>query len=483
MATVRNAKGVPLPYSDSSVNHFSATNSGPDLHGSAENDSLWGDSSVDVTMHGGQGDDIYPLYSAINRATEQPGGGIDTVETWMSYTLPDNIENLLVTGDGRHAFGNADDNIVSGGSGKQTIDGGAGDDVLKGGGGADVFLFEAGNGSDLIRDFSGNDTVRLTGYGFDSFTEVEASMVQAGSDVRLGLGHDETLVFADTAIDQLSAGQFQLSLDRSRLNLTFSDNFDTLSLRSGASGTWDSNFWWGAENGSSLTSNGEKQWYIDHDYTPTSSVNPFDVENGVLTITAARTPDAIKPFINDYDYTSGLLNTCHSFSQTYGYFEIRADMPDNHGAWPAFWLLPEDGSWPPELDVVEMRGQDPNTVNVAAHSNETGSHTTVGSAASVPDTEGFHNYGLLWTEDELVWYFDDTEIFRADTPAEMHDPMYMLVNLAVGGVAGTPTDGLATPAEMQIDYIRAYELDDANALANIVQTANPPGHADGLWFT
>jgi beta-glucanase (GH16 family) len=134
-------------------------------------------------------------------------------------------------------------------------------------------------------------------------------------------------------------------------------------------------------------------------------------------------------------------------------------MPDNHGTWPAFWLLPADGSWPPEIDVVEMRGQDPSTVQVSAHSNETGIQTTVSSAVNVPDTEGFHTYGVLWTEEELVWYFDDVEVFRTDTPDDMHEPMYMLANLAVGGVAGEPADGLATPAEMQIDYIRAYEMD------------------------
>lgn len=48
----------------------------------------------------------------------------------------------------------------------------------------------------------------------------------------------------------------------------------------------------------------------------------------------------------------------------------------------------------------------------------------------------------------------------------MHKPMYMLVNLAVGGAAGTPSDGLATPAEMQVDYIRAYELNNANVQAD-----------------
>ena len=476
MATVINAKGVPLFYSGSSVNHFSATNSGLHLYGSARNNSMWGDSSVNVTMHGGQGDDIYYLYSAKNKAAELPGEGIDTVDTWMSYTLPANIENLRVTGSGRYAIGNSDNNIITGGSGQQTIDGGLGDDVLKGGAGSDIFILARGNGSDLIQDFKPEDSVSLNGYGFASFDEVKANMVQSGTDVRLDLGQGEVLVFANTTIDQFASSQFKLSLDRSSLTLSFADEFNSLSLWDGTSGTWDSNFWWGADNGSTLTGNGEKQWYIDHDYGPTSSVDPFSIDNGVLTITAARAPDAIRSSINNYEYTSGLLTTYESFSQTYGYFEIRADMPGNHGVWPAFWLLPADGSWPPELDIVEMRGQDPNTVHVAAHSNETGSRTTVSSAVNVANTDGFHTYGLLWTEDELVWYFDDVEVFRADTPADMHDPMYMLVNLAVGGTAGTPTDGLATPAEMQIDYIRAYELDD------VAQPATAATTPETDWF-
>ncbi|TIV06051.1 MAG: glycoside hydrolase family 16 protein, partial [Mesorhizobium sp.] len=200
--------------------------------------------------------------------------------------------------------------------------------------------------------------------------------------------------------------------------------------------------------------------YIDTNYAPTSSVNPFSVEDGVLTITAARAPEAIRPYINNYQYTSGLLTTYESFAQTYGYFEIRADMPEKQGVWPAFWLLPADGSWPPELDVVEMVGQDPNKLILTGHSNATGTHTKVSSTAYVADTAGFHTYGVLWTEDELVWYFDDVEVARAATPADMHEPMYMLVDLAVGGMAGTPADGLATPAEMQIDYIHAYALND-----------------------
>ncbi|MGK6314196.1 family 16 glycosylhydrolase [Neorhizobium sp. DT-125] len=466
--TVLNAVGDTLYYSGTSTAWFSATGSGPTLNGTAGNDSIWGDSSVNVTMKGGTGDDIYYLYSSINKAYEAPGAGIDTIDTWMSYTLPENFENLRVTGDNRFAFGNDADNIISGGSGRQTIDGGDGNDVLTGAGGADTFIFTRGNGSDLITDFGPDDTIRLNEYGFTSFDQVRSHLTQEGADLRLDLGSGESLLLADTAVDDLSADQFELSLDRSALTQTFSDDFDSLSLHDGTSGTWDAKFWWAPESGGSLHTNGEQQWYINPSYAPTASANPFSINNGVLTITAEATPEAIADEVGGYDYVSGLLNTHSTFAQTYGYFEIRADMPDDQGAWPAFWLLPQDGSWPPELDVVEMRGQDPNTVHVSAHSNETGEKTTQTSAVKVPSTEGFHTYGMLWDEDQIVWYFDDVAVARADTPADMHDPMYMLVNLAIGGTAGTPGADLADGAEMKIDYIAAYSLDDHAAPATSV---------------
>ncbi len=57
--TVINAVGEPLYYSGSSTAWFSAAGSGPTLYGSAGNDSIYGDNSVNVTMIGGRGDDIY----------------------------------------------------------------------------------------------------------------------------------------------------------------------------------------------------------------------------------------------------------------------------------------------------------------------------------------------------------------------------------------------------------------------------------------
>ena len=476
--TILNAVGDALHYSGSSTSYFSATGSGPTLQGTAGNDSMYGDGNVNVTMSGGTGDDIYYLYSSINHATEAAGQGVDTVNTWMSYTLPENIENLTVTGNNSHAFGNSGDNIISGASGSQTIDGGAGNDVLTGGTGADIFIFTKGNGSDLITDFGRDDTIRLNQYGLTSFEQVQSHLTQDGANLKLDLGGGESIVFANKTAADLHADQFELSLDRSALTQTFSDDFNSLSLNNGSQGTWDPKFWWAPEKGGNLPGNSEQQWYINPNYGPTSSVNPFSVKDGVLTITAKPAPDDLKPQLEGHDYTSGMLTTHSSHAQTYGYFEMRADMPDDQGVWPAFWLLPEDGSWPPELDVVEMRGQDQNTVHTTVHSGATGTHTMESSAVNVPSTDGFHNYGVLWDQDQIVWYFDDTAVARADTPADMHDPMYMIANLAVGGVAGTPGD-LDKGSQMKIDYIKAYSLDDPTTDA-VVHAQSAQAHS-GDW--
>jgi beta-glucanase (GH16 family) len=107
------------------------------------------------------------------------------------------------------------------------------------------------------------------------------------------------------------------------------------------------------------------------------------------------------------------------------------------------------------------------------HSNETGEHTKESSAVKVPSTDGFHTYGVLWDQDQIVWYFDDVAVAHADTPSDMHGPMYMLVNLAVGGMAGEPSDAFADGSGMHIDYIHAYSLQDAPVTdSNIVHSSD-----------
>ncbi|WP_207808729.1 MULTISPECIES: calcium-binding protein [unclassified Pseudomonas] len=104
--------------------------------GSAFNDTFTID-LMTATFEGGAGDDVYFLNGAGGTVVEQSGGGIDEVRTtYGQIALSANVERLTYTGTGAFTgYGNAIDNIITGG---------AGNDVLFGGGGADQFIGGAG---------------------------------------------------------------------------------------------------------------------------------------------------------------------------------------------------------------------------------------------------------------------------------------------------------------------------------------------------
>jgi beta-glucanase (GH16 family) len=450
-----NFQNRALPVSGAPQHWFSATTK-QTLTGTSGNDAIYG-AGGDILVGGG-GDDTYYVNSS-DKVVEAPGGGIDTIVTyWGSYILPDNVENLVVQGDGAYAGGNALDNLITAvGTGEHTLNGGGGNNVLTGGTGKDIFVHDNGTSNDVITNFQpGLDEVRLDNYSFFTFDAVHSAMQQVGSDVVLNLGANDSLTFRNVQVSQFSVHDFMLPLDHSKLHMTFDDEFNSLSLHSSSGGTWNTSFAWAGQTGATLT--GELEWYINSAYAPTSAVHPWTVSNGILDLTAAPTDASTLQAIGNHPYTSGMLTTSNSFAQTYGYFEMRAELPVGKGLAPAFWLLPEDGSWPPELDVMEVIGSNPTALVTTVHSNSTGHPTAVGETTTVADTTvGFHTYGVDWEPDTITWYFDGNEVFQTATPADMRKPMFMVLNLAVGGVwPGAPDGSTAFPASMQIDFVHAY---------------------------
>lgn len=249
--------------------------------------------------------------------------------------------------------------------------------------------------------------------------------------------------------------------DGRKLEVTFRDEFDQFRpFRGDKGGVWRTTFGDGSKTdvgARTLGANKELQVYVDADMADATGrigLDPFKVRDGVLSISAARTAEALKPRLGGYAYTSGLITTQPSFRQTYGYFEMRAALPRGKGLWPAFWLLPTDLSWPPEIDVMESIG-DPTRAYVTAHSN-------TGKAQGIEvkvEGEGFHTYAVAWDARTLTWYLDGAEVGRQSTPSDLNRPMYMLANLALGGDwAGAPDATTTLPATYAIDFIRAYRF-------------------------
>ena len=203
--------------------------------------------------------------------------------------------------------------------------------------------------------------------------------------------------------------------------------------------------------------------YPNADAIIAGGYSPFSVSNGVLTITADHVPPSMERWIpRSYarDYISGALSS-YPFSQTYGYFEMSAQVPVGRGLWPAFWLLPADMKWPPEIDVMEVLGHDPHTLYTTLHSRRFDRGTMRGRGTKTDDlSAGFHRYGVDWGPEQVRYYLDRRLVWAQPTPDDWHSPFYLLVNLAVGGPhswPGAPDDSTRFPAHLRVAAITAYQ--------------------------
>jgi Ca2+-binding RTX toxin-like protein len=165
------------------------------LVGGDRNEQLDGGAGAD-TMKGGKGDDTYVAGSRFDKVIEKAGEGTDTVKLWdSSFTLPDNVENLLgMKSSGMSLTGNGLSNIIKGNAGNDTITGGGGGDLLIGGGGRDTFVFkDLGDKGDVIADFKiGQDFLNLRPLMSDHGSDYDVEVVAKGSNaVAVWVYHDD----------------------------------------------------------------------------------------------------------------------------------------------------------------------------------------------------------------------------------------------------------------------------------------------------
>lgn len=252
---------------------------------------------------------------------------------------------------------------------------------------------------------------------------------------------------------------------------------------------WETNFTsideavqaWSLQSGRWGQSAGENQYY-------TADFSNVTVDaNGHLVITVRRgpTPDgAAAP----HDYTSARV-------VTYGKQSVlpnsrivaRIQMPYAKGLLPAFWMVGlEPGhefDWPRqgEVDIAEYpgfgteEGRTHWTGNI--HGPAAGNNTldvkldTVGAEIGVDLSQGFHEYGIDWYPDRIVWHVDGVQtgqVTKAQyealggdwTPFSGAWPHYLILNTAVGNPWTGDPDASAEfgPQQMKVDWVKVYSL-------------------------
>ncbi|MFS2111920.1 calcium-binding protein [Sphingomonas sp. Sphisp140] len=205
------------------------------LEGNGGNDILIGSATGNVLnggtgddfMSGGAGGDTYSVDSLGDVIVEAAGGGIDAVNSSISYTLGAELEQLSLTGTAAlDGTGNALDNSLSGNSGANILIGGAGRDQLTGGGGGDTFGFASGDfagltasTADLIYDFSQAEGDRIdlsaidavAGGADDAFAFLGAgAFTGVAGELRYEYSGTRTMIYGD--LDGNGVADFAIAL-------------------------------------------------------------------------------------------------------------------------------------------------------------------------------------------------------------------------------------------------------------------------------
>ena len=216
--------------------------------------------------------------------------------------------------------------------------------------------------------------------------------------------------------------------------------------------TWSFTFWPGVKwpdsygNGTNwLGGNDESQTYvtprlgkIKGEVIPLElRYDPFMISNRGLHITAsvlsAEQQKAYK--IGGHQrFGSGMIKSNQTF--TYGKITMIAKLPSARGSWPAFWLLPAEPKWPPEIDIFEAMAWGPHKQQLRSGLIvPKGQEGNYGDWFDIDEdpSKDFHEYGLDWNKETITATYDKKVLWQKPTPASMHEAMYLIVNLAVGG--------------------------------------------------
>lgn len=174
------------------------------------------------------------------------------------------------------------------------------------------------------------------------------------------------------------------------------------------------------------------------------------------------------------NYTSARLLTRKTFTQTYGRFEARIQIPYGQGIWPAFWMLGNDiqtAGWPTcgEIDIMENIGKEPSTVHGTLHGPGYSGANGITASYALPSlrkfSDGYHTFAVEW-EPDVIRFYVDGRLYKTRTPADLpagktwvfNHPFFLILNVAVGGnFPGNPDATTVFPQLMKVDYVRVYE--------------------------
>ena len=333
--------------------------------------------------------------------------------------------------------------------------------------------------NDVLFDFSQPVERWVTSYGRNEYIALSDSVTYDRISVFIDWenGRGATALSSNTTyyIDDISSPSAGLSGGYTIPDgyvLAFEDNFDEIgkgpdpghwTLETGATG-------WGNNELQNYTNSTNNSVIVDVGVTDGDTDRANDGVNGALKITAKRDGSEI---------TSARVKSDINDLPAYGYYEIRAKLPSESGAWPAIWMLGdmETKTWPAtgEIDMVEWSSKyhseaDGDTIIHALHMTDRHGGNPIKWEGKIDSqVDDWHIYQLWWTPESVklgvdggihdahLTYNKPSGATNNNWPYD--DPMDIIMNVAIGGTLGGDeyVPGGSFNYEMYVDYVRVYQ--------------------------
>jgi hypothetical protein len=290
-----------------------------------------------------------------------------------------------------------------------------------------------------------------------------------------------TLTDASSTRSRISNDSVQLPTIPTGGSIVFSDNLHGADFAGDSGLLPDGRPCWQSRPSQGRQHGKELGYYADPALNPEATVWGIDPSTGYRFIQAEYLEKGLsdgkggKVSLNwrediPFSYSAAMVTSRTLFNRiTLGsYVEFEVKLAKVAGSWPGLWLKQANGAWPPEIDILECFIKSPSypsDVNTSSiHWQGAKGHQTYGASVPLSDVEPgadifsrFNRFGCYLGERQIVYYFNDRP-YCAMPNLVGAGPWYMLMQVAVGGAVGQPSDPKAFPVRMYIANVKVIQF-------------------------
>lgn len=196
---------------------------------------------------------------------------------------------------------------------------------------------------------------------------------------------------------------------------------------------------------------------VDESSGPNNELQAYDatcvaVNNGILELTAQTDSKG--------GYKSGKIDTKEKLELISGRIDVRMKLCKGQGLFPAIWLLHEgyDTNQYMEIDIMESLGHHPEMIYGVLHMRNN-RNVREYSTFLVDTPLQYHVYSVEWDKSRVRWFVDGIQ-YHSVTMELPEPPMFLIINLAVGGNwPGSPAPETTFPSSIYVDYVHVYSFE------------------------